>query len=137
MKNIYKVLILILTVYLFTINCNAAELNCDVKMKYGDQSKNIKRLQSALNATERCGLPITGYFGDMTLSCVKKYQSNHGLSPSGIVGKKTCKKLKKISVNGSIITYQKTANQRGIVTGDIVNIRRGPTTSSGVIKKVK
>ncbi len=138
MKKTVKIITLLLIVLCISmIECQAYTLDCSKKMKYGNQSDNVKALQESLNATEKCGLPITGYFGDMTLSCVKKYQSHHSLSPSGIVGKKTCKKLKKVTASGSIIKYNNVTSKRGIVSGTDINVRTAPSTNSKIIKRVK
>jgi hypothetical protein len=50
-------------------------------MRLGMASYEVKKLQERLG-----GLPITGYFGNLTLAKVKEYQSNHFLVADGIVG---------------------------------------------------
>lgn len=48
-------------------------------LRYGTESDAVKALQRALG-----GLPITGWFGPMTLARVKEYQGSHRLPVTGI-----------------------------------------------------
>lgn len=123
-------------IFINTYYCYAASVDCSNIPTYGETSNNVKVLQNTLNAVERCGLPVTGYFGDMTKSCLSKFQRNQGLSGTGVVNIKTCNKLSKINVSGSVINYANANNVRGIVVGDKVNIRRAPSTNSSVLRTV-
>lgn len=66
-------------------------------IKYGDKGTNVKKLQQALNALGygNSGTKSTdGIFGKQTLSAVKKFQKDMGVSADGIVGPKTKEKFK-------------------------------------------
>src|SRR3990167_810915 len=52
-------------------------------LRYGMKDPEVKELQRILSVI------ITGYFGNLTLAAIKKFQSSHGLTPDGIVGPKT------------------------------------------------
>ncbi|GAB3753873.1 C40 family peptidase [Microlunatus parietis] len=51
-------------------------------LRYGDKSKSVKRLQSALTASGR-KVPATGYFGPITRDAVKSLQRSQGWKASG------------------------------------------------------
>ncbi len=52
-------------------------------LKIGSRGADVRSLQSALS------LYVDGIFGPLTEEAVKKFQSEHGFSPDGIVGAKT------------------------------------------------
>ena len=54
-------------------------------MKYGSASHAVRRLQRALNAADSAGLPISGVFEARTSAAVKRYQSDHKISATGVV----------------------------------------------------
>jgi peptidoglycan hydrolase-like protein with peptidoglycan-binding domain len=55
-------------------------------LRYGSQNSAVKALQTELNTKHGYDLPVTGYFGDMTLNAVIDFQREQGLTPDGIVG---------------------------------------------------
>lgn len=57
-------------------------------LKKGSKGKNVKRLQEILK------IGIDGDFGPATEIAVKKWQRANGLSPDGIVGKNTMRKMR-------------------------------------------
>jgi peptidoglycan hydrolase-like protein with peptidoglycan-binding domain len=63
-------------------------------VKYGDKGQAVSEVQGYLRLA---GYNITndGIFGTSTKNAVKSYQSSHGLSADGIVGKSTWKVLEK------------------------------------------
>ena len=61
-------------------------------LKYGSQGDDVKDLQNRLNASGY-QLSVDGKFGNQTLSAVKDYQQQNGLSVDGIVGVNTWGKL--------------------------------------------
>lgn len=56
----------------------------------------VSSLQKALKSIFCPSLNVTGFFGLMTLDCVKKFQTNYGLTVSGFVGQNTKAKLKEL-----------------------------------------
>lgn len=65
-------------------------------LKVGSRGESVKKLQSALNACNNAGLIVDGDFGKATRAAVLTFQKNHGLTPDGIYGPATAKKLKEI-----------------------------------------
>jgi peptidoglycan hydrolase-like protein with peptidoglycan-binding domain len=57
-------------------------------VKYGAAQPAVRRLQRALNAVDSARLPVTGVFAASTTIAVKKYQSDHKLTPTGVVTSK-------------------------------------------------
>jgi peptidoglycan hydrolase-like protein with peptidoglycan-binding domain len=55
-------------------------------VKRGAASTVVRRLQRALNAADSAGIPVSGIFRASTGSAVKRYQSAHGLSRTGVAG---------------------------------------------------
>lgn len=61
-------------------------------LRQGDRGEYVKRLQTDLEKNGYSLKPyggVDGIFGNGTLTCVKAFQSNHGLVVDGIVGPKT------------------------------------------------
>jgi hypothetical protein len=57
----------------------------------------VKKLQAFLNTYEGANLPVTGYFGGLTASAVKKFQAKYTIAPkSGYVLAKTTAQLNQI-----------------------------------------
>ena len=54
-------------------------------MKYGAASHAVRRLQRALNASDKAGLQVSGVFEGSTTAAVRAYQSDHGLARTGVV----------------------------------------------------
>jgi peptidoglycan hydrolase-like protein with peptidoglycan-binding domain len=54
--------------------------------KYGAAGPAVRRLQRALNAADGAGLTITGVFDAATTTAVKRYQGEHGMRRTGVVG---------------------------------------------------
>src|SRR4051794_3880672 len=54
--------------------------------KYGAAGPAVRRLQRALNAAEGAGLTVTGVFEARTMAAVKRYQGDHGMKRTGVVG---------------------------------------------------
>ena len=54
-------------------------------MKVGSASPAVRRLQRALNAADQAGLTVTGVFNRRTMALVKRYQSDHRRSATGVV----------------------------------------------------
>ncbi len=58
-------------------------------LNLGSQGAEVTALQGRLSALGLYSGPITGYFGPLTGTAVKKYQTAHGLDPKGYVGPET------------------------------------------------
>ena len=73
--------------YIGTVNSTAL-------IKYGEVSARVALLQKFLNWYGDYKLAEDGLFGDGTLSAVKKFQKEQGLTVDGIVGSNTIAKMK-------------------------------------------
>ena len=73
---------------------SSAKLTSTQKLRTGDRGNAVQDLQSALN-DNGASLSEDGVFGKRTLSAVRSYQADHGLSVDGVVGPKT-----RASLNG-------------------------------------
>jgi resuscitation-promoting factor RpfB len=64
-------------------------------LRFGSTGAAVKQLQRKLHVR-----PVTGYFGEKTRAAVKRFQRRHGLTPDGIAGPATLRRLG-IRVRGS------------------------------------
>jgi general secretion pathway protein A len=64
-------------------------LNLLMRLPWGAEKKQIKRLQSLLKEAGAYRGPFTGTYDGNTLSTVKKFQSSQGIKEDGIVGAQT------------------------------------------------
>ncbi len=62
-------------------------------LKNGSKGEGVKELQRFLNKTLNLGLIIDGKLGPKTILVVKKWQKVNGLTPDGLVGMNTKKKM--------------------------------------------
>ena len=70
-------------------------------LRLGDQNEQVQRLQELLaKAGYLNDGNATGYFGEITESALKRFQSNNGISADGTAGAQTFAKLNSDSVNG-------------------------------------
>ena len=70
-------------------------------LRLGDQNEQVERLQELLaKAGYLSDANATGYFGEITESALKRFQSNNGLSADGTAGAQTFAKLNSGSING-------------------------------------
>lgn len=58
-------------------------------LRRGNQGEAVEELQAILNAKFGFSLEIDGNFGKATETAVKEFQKKNGLTPDGVVGKKT------------------------------------------------
>ena len=97
----------------------------------------VKELQANLNALGyNCGT-VDGQFGTKTEEAVKKFQKANGLTVDGQYGAKSHAAMvaaleKKHSGTTTSVPNGKTVT----ITGNSVNIRKGPGTSYGILKAV-
>ena len=67
-------------------------------LRKGDSGPDVEELQLALNADPRYPTTVDGIFGSDTVTSVRAFQADHGLTADGIVGKKTWAKLDELEV---------------------------------------
>ncbi|MBR2473011.1 MAG: peptidoglycan DD-metalloendopeptidase family protein, partial [Clostridia bacterium] len=60
-----------------------------VNLSKGDESDEVMRLQSMLNAIVSAGIKVGGYYGSLTKSSVEKYQELKGLPVTGVYDDQT------------------------------------------------
>ncbi len=76
---------------------NKKTLSTTLVLKNGDEGANVKLLQSALAEMGYLAKDkVTGYFGDVTESAVKKFQKDNGISQTGKAAKQTIEKINTI-----------------------------------------
>ena len=84
-----------------------------VHLRKGLRGKDVTELQRRLTESGHFSGPITGYFGDMTLAGVKKFQLMHKIDAIGLVGPKTRAALNKerdsyvVSSTNAGITFER------------------------------
>ena len=79
-----------------------AELKFTKSLRKGESSDEVKQLQEFLKQFPDIypeGL-VTGFFGSLTETAVKRFQQKHGIESVGIVGPKTIQRLNEFSVSG-------------------------------------
>ncbi len=64
-------------------------------LSFGSSNKDVAELQKRLTALGFYSGPVTGYYGNLTVAAVKKFQATNGLSPLGSVGPGTRATLNK------------------------------------------
>lgn len=129
----YLLLFLILLI-IFIPNVKANSLSCTSNLSNGSRGTEVKNLQNMLNKTMGCNLIEDGIFGKDTKSCVIKFQNKYNLGTDGIVGPITCKKLNSLlGTNNQSIGNN---NSKATVSASVVNVRKGPSTSYGIVTSV-
>lgn len=79
------------------------ELKLTKSLKKGESSDEVKQLQEFLRQFPDIypeGI-VTGFFGSLTETAVRRFQEKHGIESIGIVGPKTIQKLNEFSVSGA------------------------------------
>lgn len=80
-----------------------AELKFTKSIKKGESNEEVKQLQEFLKQFPDIypeGI-VSGFFGSLTETAVKRFQEKHGIESVGIVGPKTIQKLNEFSVSAS------------------------------------
>lgn len=96
----------------------------------------VKELQVHLNALGfQCGEP-DGKFGSDTEAAVKKFQKANGLVEDGQYGTKSHAAMTAL-LKKENVTVPASGVKNVTITGGSVNIRKGPSTSYGVLKVAK
>lgn len=137
MKKLNLIVILLVAFLCTTITVNATTLDCSTTLKKGSKGESVKVLQTILNEKENCGLDPDGSFGNLTKSCVIKFQKDNNLRQDGIVGSATCNALNGTTSSTVITTYEETSTVRAVVIVDEANVRKSASTSSTKITSVK
>ncbi len=76
--------------------CTNIELNLKMRARDG-QAREITRLQDFLRERGHFARNSTGYFGEVTLDSVKKFQRENGISQTGFVGPLTRERIKSLT----------------------------------------
>ena len=126
-------IICIITLFISIIPVEAKILNCNNPLRSGSKGASVKTLQTMLNQAMNCNLEKDGKFGPLTKQCVITFQTKYNLQIDGKVGPETCSKLN--SLVGSKVSSGLDKDQ-AIVTGDVVNVRKKPNTSSQILTTV-
>mgnify|MGYP004543249821 FL=1 len=93
-------------------------------LKVGSTGTETYILQSALNRSGH-NIAVDGIFGEKTLHAIKQFQIEHGLSPDGIAGPKTAKKLE---------DYIRGFTRHTVVRGDtLYSVAKEHSTSPAAI----
>lgn len=101
-------------------------------LRKGSKGDEVKKLQTSLGFT---GKDVDGIFGDKTLSAVKDYQKNNGLTVDGIVGKNTWGSLNKASTTAPSTTTPTTPQQNS--TYKYEDFKNEPYEKSDVVKEAE
>lgn len=83
---VFTVTFLFLLTYLVT---NAVPVSALPILKKGQRGDSVKQLQVDLKDLGYFSINPTGYYGDITVDSVRKFQSSKGLSVDGVAGPKT------------------------------------------------
>ncbi|MEI6553213.1 MAG: peptidoglycan-binding domain-containing protein [bacterium] len=94
-------------------------------LHYGDRdsgiSSNVSMLQDFLNSNGYLKAIPNGFFGKMTLSAVKRFQSDNGITPTGVVGSFTRAKIQSIDCGGTTTTSSQTSTTQTAVATPTVS----------------
>jgi peptidoglycan hydrolase-like protein with peptidoglycan-binding domain len=85
----------IFAVVAFALTAVSADAAYSRNLTVGSTGADVSELQAFLNAKVGAGLPVTGYFGNLTKAALAKYQASVGISPAaGYFGPITMEKVK-------------------------------------------
>lgn len=137
MKKILLILSIIIMV-ITTQRINAETLNCNIYLKKGSVGTEVRILQNMLNKSIDCNLNEDGIFGNLTKSCVIRFQKKYNLSTDGIVGPITCNKLNSLNnITNNLTNNNILEANKAIVIETLVNVRKGPSISYDAITQLK
>ena len=80
-----------------------------VSMKYGDDGQNVKDLQKRLSETGYYNGTISGRFREGTRAAIKKFQTDYGMTPTGVADEETQAKL--YAVKYKTLRYGSTGDE--------------------------
>lgn len=78
----------------------ASSVPTGTTLKKGMSGSSVSSLQSALKKLGFFSADVTGYYGDITVASVKKFQAKYNLYQDGIAGSKTLAQLNKLLSGG-------------------------------------
>ncbi|HKL79421.1 MAG TPA: peptidoglycan-binding domain-containing protein [Mobilitalea sp.] len=124
-KNIIRVATICMTAAMaFTpINASAASL-----LRKGSRGYEVKQVQMTLQELGYFTYPkATGYFGNITLNAVRKFQRDNGIKQDGLVGRLTKSALseKEENTEASEITNLSVNKVKAATAGDIASYKKG------------
>lgn len=105
----------------------------DRLLKKGSSGDDVEELQTLLTQLKFLDDKIDGDFGSKTEEAVKKFQKANGITVDGEYGSKSHAAMLKVLEKEDATAVVAPTNSVAI-TGDSVNIRKGPGTSYGVLK---
>ncbi len=100
----------ILSVFMFGLAYTASAATIDTQLQLGSRGTEVTELQTYL-ATNPSFYPqglITGYYGNLTVAAVKRFQAFYGISQVGRVGPQTMAKLNSL-MGGVVVGVDVTA----------------------------
>lgn len=89
MRKRNHVIFLVTVMFLFTYLITNAAYAGALLLKKGQSGNNVTQLQADLKELGYFTLNPTGYYGDITVNSVKKFQADRGLAVDGIAGPNT------------------------------------------------
>ncbi|HKL99048.1 MAG TPA: peptidoglycan-binding domain-containing protein [Mobilitalea sp.] len=124
-KNIFRIATICMTAAIaFTpINASASSL-----LRKGSRGYEVKQVQMTLQELGYFTYPkATGYFGNITLNAVKKFQRDNGIKQDGLVGRLTKNALseKEDDIETSDITNLSANKVKAATAGDIASNKKG------------
>lgn len=105
------------------------------ELKKGIKGDAVLTLQTKLNQIMDCNLALDGSYGNLTASCVMKYQMNSNLEVTGTINPMTYYKLMNQQTPIEKEPALEITEKSIIITSDNTEIRTSASASSKVIKK--
>jgi peptidoglycan hydrolase-like protein with peptidoglycan-binding domain len=102
MKKVYAISALIL-LGVVTGNVAHAEMPLTADVKLGSQNEKVFMLQDFLRAEGHFNLKSTGYFGPITATALKGYQTANGLTPTGTLDSATLVVMQSEAASGEVV----------------------------------
>lgn len=101
MKQLKKVLVIAVLLFLLLLSTVALAAPGDYPVKFGMRGDKVQAVQTMLIEKGFLGGEADGVFGSETLNAVKEFQRSNGLVADGIVGYDTYQYLSRASVESS------------------------------------
>ena len=89
-------------------SCAVITQNLRYRMRDSGTDNNVSILQTYLYESGKLSIKPDGVFGKSTLSAVKKFQTEIGLSPTGYVGALTRAKIKELDCESGVVVNNNT-----------------------------
>lgn len=127
--NKRKIVLIVIAVTVMSVLITLSNISVSASslvLNKGMQGTDVKQLQNDLKKLGYFTYDATGYFGDITLSSVKKLQRDYGYYQDGVVGSKTFSliesRLNSISQNSSVIMKGSSGSRVTAFQKDLRNI---------------